>query len=80
MKKPPKCASLIGIGGVLLLVEILSNKNGLFTNLIKAKDSPWYAANLSLSATITVNTNLILFFNFKNNFKINISILSRFQS
>jgi hypothetical protein len=65
MKKPPKCASLRGIGGVLLLVKLLSNKNGVFANLIKAKDSPWYAAILNLSAASTVVTNLILFFNFQ---------------
>ena len=67
MKKPPKCASLIGIGGVLLLVKSLSNKNGVIANLLicKSKNS---------------TTNLILFFNFKNSFKMNISILSRNQS
>lgn len=53
-KKPPKCASLSGIGGVFLKI------------VIKAKDSPWDAVLMG-SVASTVDTKITPFCGITNN-------------
>jgi len=55
MKKPPKCASLRGIGGVLLLVILLSKKNTSFALLKTCKSNVGISKILSFFPTLCVS-------------------------